>query len=299
MPGPKLLIFTPTYGKLLRPETVASVRAQEFAGTVDYKIGRHNPYPGADMRNVCAQYIRARQLFLEGDWDALLAVEHDMVLPPGAAQALYDTRVGGELAPVVYGVYLLRHGTRVLSAWQYKGDRNLGMTLSLYPDELRQAREKRCVRVSGVGFGCTLFRRAVVEQIPFRYPVDGSAPDIPFALDCLHRGVPAYARFDVPCGHIEGGITLHPYERDGGVVARCYILQDVNINVDGQTLHLTKGRYLTLPVSNATELARAGYVRITNKADEATETPGRETADAPPPAEQATATVTKRRKKAS
>ncbi len=285
MPG--LLVFTPTYGDALRPETVASVNAQQFDGSLTHEISYHNPYPIGDMRNVTAQYQRARDLLLAGDYDALLTVEHDMVLPPDAAQRLWDTD-----APVVYGVYMLRHGSNVLNLWRYTGGRNLGMSLSLYPDELRRARRAKTWRVSGVGFGCTLIRREVLERIPFRQDPSGNAPDIPFALDCLQRGVVAVGRFDVACGHIEGGKVLKPYV-NGGIVARAYALQDVTVNVEGESRRLVKDRYYTLPLPVAGELARAGYVRLTNMPDPAS----RETATAEPEREQAVATVTKRRKK--
>lgn len=291
---PSLLVYTPTYDGLLRPETVASVEAQRYHGLLTYEVSEHNPYPGRDMRNVTAQYQRARQLCLDGGYDALLTVEHDMVLPPDAAQKLYDTD-----APVVYGVYMLRHGSNVLNAWKYSGDRNLGMSLSLYPAELKRARQAGVARVCGVGFGCTLIRREALIKAPFRQSDDGNAPDIPFALDCLHRGVVAMARFDVACGHIHEGRILDAYQ-NGGIVARVYALQEVNVTVDGQTVHLTKGRYYTLPMELAGELARAGYVQVTNGAEvgplhhPAAE---RETATVEPVVEQAVATVTKRKGK--
>src|SRR4030095_12526491 len=199
-----LLIFTPTYEDGLRPETVASIVAQQTHHWLTWEIGRCNPYPGRDMRNVLAQYSYARDLCLKEPYDALLTVEHDMVLPSHAVQALCDTP-----APVVYGTYLLRHGQPVLNAWQYIGQNGLGMSLDRYPAELNKYQQMGVGRVSGVGFGCTLIRRQVLEQVPFR--ADGSsghAPDLPFALDCVRLGITQLARFDVKCGHIHEGEIL-------------------------------------------------------------------------------------------
>lgn len=290
---PSLLVYTPTYADLLRPETVASVAAQRFDGELVHEISRHNPYPGErNMRNVTAQYQRARQMALDGGYDGLLTVEHDMVLPPDAAQKLWETQ-----ADVVYAAYMLRHGTNVLNLWRWTaGARNLGMSLSLYPAELRALRRKGVGRVSGVGFGCTLIRRETLSKIPFRQDPNGNAPDIPFALDCLQRGIVALGRFDVACGHIHEGVVLDAYQH-GGIVARAYALQNVTVNLNGESVRLTQGRYYTLPLPVAGELARAGYVRLTNGVDAGTETEGRETATAEPARETATATVTKRRKK--
>jgi len=80
----QILIFTPTYGDLLRPETVASVVAQRTHHWITWEVGRCNPYAEGDIRNVLAQYSYARELCLSGPYDALLTVEHDMVLPAHA-----------------------------------------------------------------------------------------------------------------------------------------------------------------------------------------------------------------------
>ena len=94
----KVLAFTPTYGSALRPETVASVTGQRWNGALVWVVGRCNPYPSPDLRNVFAQYRMARGWTLAGGYDALLTVEHDMVLPPDAVEKLVDAG-----APVAYG----------------------------------------------------------------------------------------------------------------------------------------------------------------------------------------------------
>ena len=229
------------------------------------------------MRNILTQYQRAWELALAGGYDALLTVEHDMVLPANALQRLYNTD-----AAVVYGVYMLRHGTKTLNAWQYVNNRSMGMSLSLYPAELNRYRRRGWGRVGGVGWGCTLIRREILTRISPRYTDDTDAGDIRFSIDCLHAGIKMIARFDVPCLHIEpDGTVLHPY-RNGGIVSRVLALQAVTVNSEGQTIAMKPGSYYSVPPDLASDLQRAGYVTITNNEPEmAVMQPVTETATAP------------------
>jgi len=263
---PRLLVYTPTYEDRLQQETVASIEALRFQGKLDWVLSEDNPYPGRDMRNVVHQFRKGRELALTGEYDGMLMVEHDIIVPPDAAQRLWDTDAG-----VVYGSYMLRHLMYSINLFQYVGNRNIGMSLSIYPRELQYARQRGWIEVSGAGFGCLLVRREVLSIIPFRDV--GNAPDLPFAKDCVTRGIQQIGRTDVECGHIDldhSGRTLWPLERGGllmGVVARVIAQQDVNVNDEGREIAMKRGRYYSISVALADDLQRAGYARITNEAD--------------------------------
>ena len=262
-----VLIFTPTYDNLLRPETVASIVGQQTRHFVTWQIGRCNPYPGRDMRNVLAQYNYARELCLSGPYDALLTIEHDMTPPAHALDTLVNTPAG-----VVYGTYLLRHGVPTLNAWRYEGTQGLGMSLDRYPDELRTFARAGVGRVSGVGFGCTLIRRQVLEQIPFRADGNDHAPDMPFALDCVRHEILQLARFDVRCGHIDKG-TILERQIGGGPTRKVKVKQAINILVDGSGVSLVEGQEIELPVEQAQQLGDLGYVELAAAQDETKEVP--------------------------
>lgn len=254
----RALIATPTYANALRPETVASVKAQEAAVQWDWRIVDHNPFPAPDPRNVLASYRHLREVFLQGTWDALLTVEHDMVLPPDALQKLWDTG-----APVAYGVYLLRHGSLVLNACAYVGERNMGESFSL-----GKQMQQGVVKASGVGFGCTLMRRGVVERIPFTgRGQEGQSPDVPFAQDCVQQGVGQVAHFGVLCGHIENGRVLMPYRDDQMTMRRVRMNVSLNAMVGGNSMPMVKGREYDLPAHDAIQLQRGGYAEAIEGAD--------------------------------
>ena len=253
-----LLVYTPTYAGGLRDECRASVLAQDYTGRWEWVIDEDDPFPPPDHRNVLAKYQRARLAVLAGDYHALVTVEHDMVLPPDAL-----TKLDATAADVVYGTYVLRHGTYVLNTWQYIGGQNLGQSLTFYPDELASYRQAGQGRVAGIGWGCTLIRRKVLEGVKFR-DAGGENPagDVAFAIDVQRAGWLAVARFDVACGHMDGDTQLHPWEigRDGMIEVDA--LQSLNVLVAGAVVRLLAGQRYVLPAADAHELARAGYVRI-------------------------------------
>lgn len=255
---PRLLVYTPTYAGGMHAQCEATVLAQETAPDLawDWVRDENDPYPYPDHRNVLAKYQRARQQALDGGYDALLTVEHDMGLPLDAFQKLWDTQAG-----VVFGIYLLRHGSNVLNAWQYIGKRNLGSSLSLYKEELMLARRRGVHRVCGCGWGCTLIRREVLERIPF-HDQEGynSAGDLAFATDCVQQDVLMLARFDVPCLHYEDGRALHPYV-DGVDMTDCEALVSQRVLIGGHVWQLRPGGKYQFPAGAVREWSRAGYVR--------------------------------------
>jgi hypothetical protein len=271
-----LLVYTPTCEGGLRQECRESVLAQDYSGPWEWVIDEDDPFPPPDLRNVLAKYQRARLLALANGYAALVTVEHDMILP---ADAL--TKLAATSADVVYGTYVLRHGSNVLNTWQYIGGRNLGESLTLHPRELAQYRQAGQGRVSGVGWGCTLIRRRVLERIEF-HDGDGQNPaaDLAFATDVQLLKFVAMARFDVACGHMEGDVILHPWEIGRMGMVEVEALQNVNVAAGG-IVHLVVGQRYSLPAADAHDLARAGYVRIVEQGV------SRETATAKRPTEKA------------
>lgn len=258
----RLLVFTPTFGDGPMPETIESVAMQRFNGELVHEVSYYNPFPGErNLRNVTAQYQRARQMMMDGGFGALVCVEHDMALLPNCIARMLELSAAHD-APVVYSPYMLRHGTNVLSTWQKNGQKNLGMSLSLYPKELALYRRRGWGEISGVGFGCTLIRAETLRAVGIRQPADNHAPDIPFATDCLRGGIRQIGAFDVPSRHYHAGQWLEAYDMSGEK-SRVLALANVTVNADGATLPLKKGSYYTLPRAVAAEQARAGYVKLT------------------------------------
>lgn len=200
-------VFTPVYR--LEPETVAAVLALEWAGPIAWVFQRDNP--GREAReNILHQYQQGRRRFLDGDADALLVIESDIIPPPDALRKLAALE-----ADVAYGVYTFRRNNIINIFERYpdkngRAPRNEGESLSLHPEKLRAARRAGVIECSGAGLGCALIRRHVLERFDFRLEETAHC-DTFFNRDVLRAGMVQKADMSVVCGHKdEYGTVLWP-----------------------------------------------------------------------------------------
>jgi hypothetical protein len=138
----------------------------------------------------------------------------------------------------------------------------MGESLSLRPKALARARSRMIENVSGLGLGCTLIRRDALDAIPFREMQDAKrgCVDMAFASDCLRAGSRQVANMGVACAHWNGTEWLMPF--DGGHSVSVEALQDLAVRGGAYTRRLNAGNVYDLPDTEASDLARAGYVRL-------------------------------------
>jgi hypothetical protein len=197
--------------------SLQSVLTVEWGLPIDVVLGREDmdgqPNQIMGYQNITDKYNRARDMALRGGYDALLTVESDMIIPPNAL-----TRLCAVDADVAYGLYVSRHGQNRWLAFPYIDDQGYGVSLA---DDLlnAQAAWGCVVETHGVGLGCTLIHRRVLEQIEFRCPNARLACDWYFALDCRAAGFHQAHDCAVVCGHISGSGAPKIYWPDetGGV----------------------------------------------------------------------------------
>jgi hypothetical protein len=146
-------------------ETVQSLFMQDWPERLDYLfIAGDEPGSDDSYMQISAKYERARAQALAGDYDALWCVEADMIVPVDALRKL-----AGIDADVAYGLYCWRHepATGMLNCYPVVSERE-GFGLSHYPEQAHEL-WGHVVRVAGLGLGCTLIRRSVLEAITFRH----------------------------------------------------------------------------------------------------------------------------------
>ena len=182
----RLLTFQPWLN--LQPRSVMSILQQNGNRQNDLLISRDNPKGdehAGSYWNIQTQYEKMRNLVLE-KYDKVWVVEADMIVPDDALEKLCEVD-----APVVSGIYLLRHNSYRPNTFGERGK---------YP----------IMEVGGAAMGCLLIDRSVLEGFSFLLS-ECKAPDGEFMRYCREKGFRQMARFDVPCGHITAtGEVLWP-----------------------------------------------------------------------------------------
>jgi hypothetical protein len=202
---PRILAVTPRYRRLGRA-IVAAIRMIDAAPCPvehldmanDQPFGREGPGRTGNL-NVLYLYSRAREIFLRGDWTHMLTLEDDIVPPADAISKLLACD-----APVAYSLYCWRRVGHPWSLYRILFEDSGASWIKDRPLEAeRLARNGEVRDVMGLGLGCTLIRRDVLEQIAFRQPATGRAAcDWYFALDVGKAGIQQVGHFGVACGHI-------------------------------------------------------------------------------------------------
>ena len=181
-----------------------SIFQQDYS-QIDFWFSKgDNPFYDSNGRgNICHNYRKARKWMLDNDYDYLFTVEADMVIPTDALSKLLAVDTD-----VAYGLYCFRNSSS-WSAWTAL-EIERGRSLSKDP-QIARSIDGKVIDVAGVGMGCTLIRRNVLEKLDFR--TDDLHPSVHndwlFAVDCQTEGFKQKCDTSVKCGHI----SLKPQPR--------------------------------------------------------------------------------------
>lgn len=200
--------LAPTQPKI-ELQTMQSIMALDWDQSLDIVLGREDmdkrPAEGDGFQNITAKYNWARALALAGNYDALLTIEADMVVPPMTLHRLTNTD-----ASVSYGLYCSR---RAKKRWLLFDEVTEHPFKAEYAGETRNERMDmwgQVVESKGMGMGCTLINRAVLEKVMFRCPNPTVCCDWYFSVDCQRLGFSQAHDCGVVCGHIDNGNIYWP-----------------------------------------------------------------------------------------
>lgn len=224
-----------------------------------------HPKINNSYKHIVWRYNKARQMALDGEYDALFTVESDIVLPQDTLPKL-EQLVTYHGADVAYGLYVNRHGLR---RWLVTDVHRMGYAEFL-SDNIEKAKRVfgHPYTSVGVGMGCTLITRPVFEKIDFRIMSGpgmghGNANDWYFAIDLQEHGFHQMHHLGVVCGHItvkpapmilwpdpeaDGLYSIEPME--GLKIEPVKAGNKIYINTDGgeQLLSLAEARVVGIPI---------------------------------------------------
>lgn len=193
----KILAFSPratiTDSKLV----VERILAQEDVEHYDVMFTYDNPYPyqwAEVYKNIALNYNKMKKAAVDGGYDKVWIVESDTIPPLHALHHLDEVD-----APVVSGVYPMRHGEPYPNLLRFGNTPNIGGGMKW--GELMQSKDN-IIQVSGGCMGCLLVETSVIKDFFFKLEKT-SAPDVPFMEYCYANKIKQMARLDVQCGHIK------------------------------------------------------------------------------------------------
>jgi hypothetical protein len=194
----KILLYVPLAPKTPRiyAKTIQSIFRLDWEEPLPIVFGREDNPLTDHYVNLTAKHNQARQMVLDGGFDALFLVENDMILPVDVLKRLVAMP-----SDISYGLYCERHRWHRWLSFFYI-DEVAGVS---YSQDIELARKVwgRAAKSSGVGLGCTLIHRRVLEQIEFTaHPDNKVADDWMLALDAESAGFVQGHDFGCICGHM-------------------------------------------------------------------------------------------------
>lgn len=186
------------------PATLNSLLDLDWNAPYEIVFGKNDTFtPGTieeKHSDINQKYNQARTMVLQGGYDALFIVEADMIVPHDAL-----TRLAALDTDVAYGLYASRHSNK----WYLYMPGPKKKISASRNKEFRLEVWGKVVETAGLGTGCTLIHRRVLEKIAFHVK-PGAACDWYFSLDCEKHGFRQVHDCGLVCGHIHEGEILWP-----------------------------------------------------------------------------------------
>jgi hypothetical protein len=206
----RVLVFTPC--NRLEPETLAALFALSYEGPLDRLITRDNPERVRVNDNIIYNYRKMQRVALAERYDAVLIVENDIIPPADTIERLLAVE-----ADIAYGVYGLRRGFPTLNVRHPVSMQSFSEHRAEWVERYGQV-----IDVSGIGFGCTLIHRPVLEVLEL-HSDNGGDGDTQLARDAIRAGFRQKADTTLLCGH----------KRPDGVVL--WVQPDGRIRQEGES----------------------------------------------------------------
>lgn len=188
----RVLLFCPVYELYVR--TLESIFSLQWGGALDRFFAEDNPFPSHGRYNINHNYAKAQRLTIEGDYDALLTFESDIIAPEDGLERL-AAHIGKDVG-VARGLYCLRRGSTRWTAQKEKG-----VSIS-HKSEIAEAWWGTTQKTVGIGLGFTLIARDVLEAFDWHHS-ERIGADGQLAEYCRENNIGQVCDLSVICGHIK------------------------------------------------------------------------------------------------
>lgn len=186
----KILVAVPTF-ETICPETFKSIWDLDTEHELYFEFVKG--YDCAVARNMIAE------LCIKGDYDYVLMVDSDMIIPGGTLNVMLDDPVD-----VCFGAYPRKNNTEGKTTLIKPNTKNYED--SFYMSDLKGNQR---ISVKGGGFGCVLINRKVIEKLAypwFKYVSYNNgtflSEDYYFCSKAREAGFKLEAATGVKCGHL-------------------------------------------------------------------------------------------------
>lgn len=192
----KVLVGVPT-ARYIEPETFQSIYNLQKPPGCEVHFQYFWGYNVDQVRNIMTQWM------LINNFDYMLSVDQDIILPPHALIKLMQAQT--DVVGITSGVYVQRkEGQKIPEI--YVHDATTGGQKNMH---ISQVQPDTCITVEGVGFGCVLVHRRVYEAVGnpwfvYHDNVDFSkvvSEDVHFCDLARKKGFQIQVVTSVKCGH--------------------------------------------------------------------------------------------------
>lgn len=196
------------------PSVLLGIHNLQWNDVLHWRFSRGGDVPGQKSESCYRKALDIRRVILSSDYDALFIVDDDTLIPPDTLE-----RLVAHEADIAYALYIRRDKGHHWTASHYIGERELDPYGTRDGD--MQSAWGKVIEVAGVGTGCTLVHRHVLERIPFaRRGIHGY--DFYLAVDAYRAGLRQVCDTTLNIGHIDVDQNVIYYPSPDGYVVKPY-----------------------------------------------------------------------------
>ena len=132
---------------------------------------------GSDIEIITKARNKVREVFLKGNYDYLLSVDSDVIIPNYSIEKLLSAKK--EI--ISFKVHFVKNGVEIPAAFKFRYDK--GVKIYTWS----QLNRPRILRVWGGSLAISLISRKVLEKVPYRCPNINYGEDYWFMRDLENR----------------------------------------------------------------------------------------------------------------